>query len=39
MKVSDLLRQNLHTIWEANYHHPFVQGIGDGTLDEERFTA
>jgi len=36
MKVSERLRQNAHEIWEANYHHPFVQAIGDGTLTEER---
>ena len=24
-------------IWEAQHAHPFVQGIGDGTLDAERF--
>lgn len=37
MKVTERLRQNAHEIWEANYHHPFVQAIGDGTLAEERF--
>jgi thiaminase (transcriptional activator TenA) len=24
-------------IWEAQHAHPFVRGIGDGTLDERRF--
>ena len=24
-------------IWEAQHEHPFVRGIGDGTLDLERF--
>lgn len=24
-------------IWEAQHQHPFVRGIGDGTLDLERF--
>jgi thiaminase/transcriptional activator TenA len=37
MKVTNLLRQDAHEIWEGNLHHPFVQGIGDGTLDEDRF--
>ena len=23
--------------WYAQYEHPFVRGIGDGTLDPERF--
>lgn len=37
MRASDAFRQAAHAIWEANYAHPFVQGIGDGTLSEERF--
>ncbi len=37
MGASDAFRQAAHTIWEANYAHPFVQGIGDGTLSPERF--
>lgn len=37
MLASDAFRQAAHAIWEANYAHPFVQGIGDGTLSEERF--
>jgi hypothetical protein len=24
-------------IWEAQHQHRFVRGIGDGTLDRERF--
>ena len=37
MKVTNLLRQNAHEIWEASVHHPFVEGLGDGTLDQGRF--
>ena len=37
MKFTDTLRKNAHGIWEANFEHPFVQGIGDGSLDEEKF--
>jgi thiaminase (transcriptional activator TenA) len=33
--------QRLHAtalpLWEAQLEHPFVRGIGDGTLEEERF--
>ena len=31
------LRQTVDGIWEAQHQHPFVRGIGDGTLEEERF--
>jgi thiaminase/transcriptional activator TenA len=37
MRGSDAFRQAAHAIWEANYAHPFVQGIGDGTLPLERY--
>ena len=37
MQASDVFRQGAHVIWEANFAHPFVQGIGDGTLSEERY--
>jgi thiaminase/transcriptional activator TenA len=37
MQASHAFRQAAHAIWEANYTHPFVQGIGDGTLPAERF--
>ena len=37
----DLARQRLraraHTLWEAQIAHPFVRGIGDGTLPPELF--
>jgi thiaminase/transcriptional activator TenA len=37
MRASDAFRQAAHPIWEANFTHPFVQGIGAGTLSDERF--
>ena len=37
MKFSAQLRQAGHSIWEANFNHPFVQGIGQGTLAEDKF--
>ena len=37
-RFSDHLRTLAEPIWEAQHGHPFVRGIGDGTLDLERFT-
>jgi thiaminase/transcriptional activator TenA len=37
MGFADELRQNAGTIWEANFNHPFVQGIGRGDLDKSKF--
>jgi thiaminase/transcriptional activator TenA len=34
---SDELRRAADPIWEAQHHHPFVRGIGDGSLEIERF--
>jgi thiaminase/transcriptional activator TenA len=34
---SDHLRQVADPIWQAQHNHPFVRGIGDGSLDPERF--
>jgi thiaminase/transcriptional activator TenA len=31
------LRELADPIWEAQHEHPFVRGIGDGSLDEEKF--
>jgi thiaminase/transcriptional activator TenA len=31
------LRAAADEIWDAQHSHPFVRGIGDGTLDRERF--
>ncbi len=37
MRFSDHLRQQGDELWEAQFAHPFIQGIADGTLSEERF--
>ena len=37
MGLSDDLRRAADPIWEAQHRHPFVRGIGDGSLDLERF--
>jgi thiaminase (transcriptional activator TenA) len=37
MPFSDQLRQAAAEVWEAQHEHPFVRGIGEGTLDPERF--
>ena len=37
MTISEEFRRHAHAIWEASYAHPFVQGIGDGSLPEARF--
>ncbi len=36
-RFTERLRQNVESIWEAQHEHPFVRGIGDGTLDIEKF--
>ncbi len=33
------LRRSAEEVWEAQHRHPFVRGIGDGTLDPERFSV
>jgi thiaminase/transcriptional activator TenA len=37
VSVSAELRAAAAEVWEAQHAHPFVRGIGAGTLDEERF--
>jgi thiaminase/transcriptional activator TenA len=37
MSFTDTLRDDADEIWTAIYDHPMVGGIGDGTLDEDRF--
>src|SRR3989442_3875307 len=37
MTLSTRLRERAGTIWERELAHPFVQKLGDGTLEEERF--
>jgi thiaminase/transcriptional activator TenA len=36
-RFADYLHRRAAPIWEAQHHHPFVRGIGDGTLDVEKF--
>jgi thiaminase/transcriptional activator TenA len=36
-RFTDGLRRLAAPIWQAQLDHPFVRGIGDGTLDVERF--
>jgi thiaminase (transcriptional activator TenA) len=35
--LSAHLRKLASPIWQAQHEHPFVRGIGDGSLDPERF--
>jgi thiaminase (transcriptional activator TenA) len=37
MTFSIELREEVNEIWEASFNHPFVKGIGDGTLPLEKF--
>ena len=37
MKVTQQLYQAARPVWEACYAHPFVTGIGDGSLPVEQF--
>jgi len=37
MHFTEELRRAATPIWNAQLEHPFVRGIGDGTLEEERF--
>jgi thiaminase/transcriptional activator TenA len=37
MRFSEQLRRTADPIWRAQHAHPFVRGIGDGTLDPDRF--
>jgi thiaminase/transcriptional activator TenA len=34
---SQRLRRKADAVWEAQHRHPFVRGIGDGTVDLEAF--
>jgi thiaminase/transcriptional activator TenA len=36
-RLSALLRESAADIWDAQHRHPFVTGIGDGSLPVERF--
>lgn len=37
MKFSERLYDKLQPIWRKNHSHPFVQEIGNGTLEEKKF--
>lgn len=37
MTFTDRLHKNAESIWDGFHAHPFVKGIGDGTLDIDRF--
>ncbi len=36
-KFTERLRRKVAPLWDAQHRHPFVRGIGEGTLDLERF--
>ena len=37
MSVTEKLLDSVKEIWAGYHEHPFVKGIGDGTLDQEKF--
>ncbi|MFQ5881003.1 MAG: thiaminase II [Candidatus Methylomirabilales bacterium] len=37
MSCAESLWKKAEPIWQKTLHHPFVRGIGDGSLDVERF--
>ncbi|WP_163539263.1 thiaminase II [Gracilibacillus sp. YIM 98692] len=37
MKFSQQLRNEVDPIWEASFRHPFIKGIGEGSLPVEKF--
>lgn len=37
MAFTDKLYDEAKSIWDKQLEHPFVKGIGDGSLDEEKF--
>ena len=37
MSFSRGLKAKASKVWEEGYHHPFVQELGKGTLDKEKF--
>ena len=37
MTLTDHLYRAAQPLWDAQLEHPFVKGIGDGTLEEDRF--
>jgi thiaminase/transcriptional activator TenA len=37
MTITEELYEAAEPLWEAQLRHPFVEGLGDGSLEEERF--
>ena len=37
LKFSEILLEKLQPIWRKNHSHPFVQEMGAGTLDQDKF--
>ena len=37
MSFSRGLKEKASKVWEAGYNHPFLQELGNGTLDKEKF--
>lgn len=37
MRFSESLYEDVKEIWESYYEHPFVKGIGNGTLEVDKF--
>ena len=37
MLFTDVLYENVKDLWTSFYSHPFVDGIGSGKLDKEKF--
>lgn len=37
MNYSEHLRKIAKPIWDAQFHHPFVLGLGDGSLPQKKF--
>ena len=37
MKFSEELFEEVKELWDRYLEHPFVKGIGEGTLDKEKF--
>ncbi|WP_059053881.1 thiaminase II [Paenibacillus senegalimassiliensis] len=37
MKFTQRLMSKLEPVWKQNHNHPFVTGMGDGTLDAAKF--
>ena len=37
MKLSEVLYESVKEIWQSYLEHPFVKGLGDGTLPKELF--